>query len=128
MKLSAKFLKNVANINCFEHTDQWDMAEGSAQTLYFQIVDSHKEDLRYITGATTYSVDVTFLSIDTGLEFTKAATQNFADDKSVWSIALTAAEVPTSGAVKFKLTEDAVESQFRVEAAIVVHLLGSGSC
>lgn len=128
MKLSAKFLKNVANINCFKYVSQWDIAEGSAQRLYFQIIDKHKEDLRYISGATVYTVSLEFPSIDDNVTITKAATQAYTDDKSIWYIDLLASEVPNSGAVKFTLVEDANTSQFRVEQAIVIDLLNAGSC
>lgn len=128
MKLSAKFLKNVSNINTFQYVNQWDISEGSANRLYFQIIDKLKDDLRFITQATTYSVSVTFLSIDTSAEIIKSATQAFADDKSIWYIDLTASEVPNSGAVKFSITQDSVESKFKVEQAIVVDLLENGGC
>lgn len=128
MKLSAKFLKNVTDVNCFQYVSQWDIAEGSAQSLYFQVIDKHKEDNRYITQATAYSIDVSFLSVDDDSIITIAATQPFADDKSIWKVDLTAAQVPNSGAVDFSLTEDAVVSKFKVGQAIVVELLANGSC
>lgn len=129
MKLSAKFLKNVANINNFQYADQWDIAEGSAQRLYFQIVDTLKDDLRYMSQATVINaVTVTFLSIDDDSEITKTATQAWSDDKSIWYIDLAANEVPNSGAVKFSITEDGVAKQFRVAQAIVVDLLETGGC
>jgi hypothetical protein len=128
MKLSAKFLKNVSNINNFQYVNQWDISEGSANRLYFQIIDKLKDNLRFITQATTYSVSVTFLSIDSNSEITKSATQPFADDKSIWYIDLAANEVPNSGAVKFSITQDSVESKFKVEQAIVVDLLENGGC
>lgn len=128
MKLSAKFLKNVSNINTFQYVNQWDISEGSANRLYFQIIDKLKDSLRFITQATTYSVSVTFLSIDSSSEITKVATQPFADDKSIWYIDLSASEVPNSGAVKFSITQDSVESKFKVEQAIVVDLLENGGC
>jgi hypothetical protein len=129
MKLSAKFLKNVANINNFQYADQWDIAEGSAQRLYFQIVDKLKDDLRYMSQATVIdSVTVTFLSINDDSEIVKTATQAWADDKSIWYIDLAADEVPNSGAVKFSITEDGVTKTFRVAQAIVVDLLEAGGC
>ena len=129
MKLSAKFLKNVENINNFQYASQWDIAEGSAQTLYFQIIDKLKDDLRYISQATiTDSVTVTFLSIDDNSEIVKIATQPWPDDKSIWRINLAVDEVPNSGAVKFSITEDGVTKTFRVSQAIVVELLSSGGC
>lgn len=128
MKLSAKLLKNVANINNFQYAPQWDIAEGSAQRLYFQVIDTHKDDLRYMTQATIYSASVTFLSVDTDQEIVKNATQAWSDDKSIFYIDLDANEVPNSGAVKFSLTEDGQEKKFKVEQAIVVELLSSGGC
>jgi hypothetical protein len=129
MKLSAKLLKNVANVNCFQYTPQWDISEGAAQRLYFQIVDKLKDDLRYLSQATVINeVTVTFLSIDDDSEIVKTATQAWADDKSIWYIDLAANEVPNSGAVKFSITEDGVQSQFKVDQAIVVDLLESGGC
>jgi len=129
MKLSAKFLKNVENVNSFQYVSQWDIAEGSIQTLYFQIVDKLKDDLRYMSQATVVdSVTVTFLSIDDNSEIVKTAVQPFADDKSIWYINLSATEVPNSGAVKISITEDGVTKTFRVAQAIVVDLLSSGGC
>jgi len=128
MKLSARFLKNVADVNCFQYVDEWDISEGSAQTLYFQVVDKLKDDIRYLSQATTLSVSVTFLSIDTDEEIEKTATQPFSDDKSIWCVSLDADEVPNSGAVVFTLTEDSVDKKFKVEQAIVVDLLANGSC
>jgi|AACY02.1.fsa_nt_gi hypothetical protein len=129
MKLSAKLLKNVANVNCFQFAVQWDIAEGSAQRLYFQIVDKLKDDLRYLSQALVIDeVTVTFLSIDDATEIVKTATQAWSDDKSIWYIDLTASEVPNSGAVKFSITEDGAQTQFKVDQAIVVELLEDGGC
>lgn len=128
MKLSCKFLKNVADVNNFQYADQWDIAEGSAQELYFQIIDKNKEDLRYMSQGTVFGVDVTFLDIDTDAEITIAATKPFVDDKSIFKVELTAEQVPNSGAVKFALTEDGVVKQFKVDQAISVTLLNNGGC
>lgn len=129
MKLSVKFLKNVANINSFQYADQWNISEGSEHTLYFQFIDKLKEDLRYISQATSIDeVTVTFLNIDEASEIIKTATQPFADDKSIWMITLAADEVPNPGAVKVSITEDGSEKRFRVEQAISVDLLDVGSC
>lgn len=129
MKLSAKFLKNVANINNFQYANQWSISEGSQHVLYFQFIDKLKDDLRYISEAASIDeVTVTFLNIDETFEIIKTATQPFADDKSIWSITLNVDEVPNPGAVKFSITEDGSERRFRVEQAISVDLLDVGSC
>jgi hypothetical protein len=129
MKLSVKFLKNVADINNFQYASEWYIAEGSIHRLYFQIVDELKDGLRYISQATVIdAVTVTFLSIDDDTEIVKTATQAWSDDKSIWYIDLAVNEVPNSGAVKFSITEDGVQSQFKVPQGIMVELLESGGC
>ena len=130
MKLSAKFLINVSDVNNFDYTDQWEVNEGSAQRLHFQIIDKQKDDLRYMSQATVIdSITVTFLDIDTSEEIVKTATQAFTDDKSIWYVDLLATEVPNSGAVKIITTEDGVvTNQFRVDFAVITNLLNSGSC
>jgi len=129
MKLSVKFLKNVADINNFQYVSEWYIAEGSIHRLYFQIVDELKDGLRYISQATVIdAVTVTFLSIDDDTEIVKTATQAWSDDKSIWYIDLAVDEVPNSGAVKFSITEDGVQSQFKVPQGIMVELLESGGC
>lgn len=129
MKLSAKLLKNVENVNNFQYADQWDIAEGSSYRLYFQLIDTLKDGLRYISQATLIdAVTVTFLSIDTSTQIVKTAIQPYADDKSIWYIDLAVNEVPNPGAVKFSITEDGSQRQFKVDQAIVVDLLESGGC
>lgn len=129
MKLSVKFLKNVANVNTFQYASQWNISEGSSQVLYFQFIDKLKDDLRYMSQADTIDeVSVIFLNIDEASEIIKTATQAFPDDKSIWAITLDSDEVPNSGAVKFSITEDGQERRFRVEQAIIVDLLDAGSC
>jgi hypothetical protein len=128
MKFSVKFLKNVANVNTFQYTSQWNISEGYSHVLHFQITDKLKDDLRYLSQATEMDVSVLFLSIDESTEITKTATQAFADDRSVWSITLEYDEVPNPGAIKVMITEDGVEKIFRVDHAITVDLLDSGSC
>lgn len=129
MKLSVKFLKNVANVNTFQYASQWNISEGSSQVLYFQFVDKLKDDLRYKSQATVVDeVSVTFLNIDEASEIIKIATQAFPDDKSIWTITLASDEVPNPGAAKFSITEDGQERRFRVEQAISVDLLDAGSC
>jgi hypothetical protein len=129
MKISVKFLKNVANVNTFQYASQWNISEGSSQVLYFQFVDKLKDDLRYMSQADVIDeVSVTFLNIDEASEIVKVATQAFPDDRSIWTITLESDEVPNPGAAKFSITEDGQERRFRVEQAISVDLLDAGSC
>ena len=128
MKLSAKFLKNVENVNSFQYVPQWDISEGSAQSLYFQIIDKQKEDIRYMPQDAPITVKVFFLSIDDDQIIEKTATQPFTDDKSIWKIDLLVTDVPNSGAVKFSVDENGTTVTFKVSQAIVVDLLDNGGC
>ena len=128
MKLSAKFLKNVVNVNTFQYVTQWNISEGSAHELYFQVIDEHKEDIRYMPQDAPFVVTATFSSIDDNSIIVKTATQPFADDSSIWKIDLLATEIPNSGAVIFSLSENGVEKKFKVEQAIVMSLLSDGAC
>lgn len=128
MKLSVKFLKNVVNVNTFQYFENWDISEGSAQRLYFQIVDLHKEGIRYMSQETPLLVSVKFPSIDSDIAIEKTATQPFADDKSIWYVDLDVFEVPNPGSVEFCLDENGVVSRFKVAQAITVNLLEDGGC
>ena len=71
---------------------------------------------------------MTFPSIDNLSTIEKAATQPYADDKSIWCVELDADEVPGSGNVLFEVIEDGESNKFKVEQALMVHLLNAGGC
>ena len=129
MRLSVKMLENVINVNNFNHVSQVYLQAGQINEFYFQLVDLNKDpSLRYLSQATSMSVSVHFDSIDDAQAFDVSATKPFTDDKSIWKIALTAAQVPKSGAIKVTVTEDSVVKSFIVKAAISVELTEIGSC
>lgn len=128
MRLSAKFLKNVANVNNFDYVDEWQMSEGSAQQLYLQLVDLDQDGLRFLSQATVVSLQVTFLDIDTTANIVVAAVNEFSDDKSIWRVDLTESQIPNPGKVDFSLTQDGTVTKFVVNQAIQVDLLLDGSC
>lgn len=139
MRLNAKILKNVANVNNWQYANQASIQEGQANEIYFQFVDYDKvpgsdkssalpdSPLRYMPQGEV-SVSATFPSIDTALEFTVVATQPFADDKSIWKISLLSTQLPKSGNFKIKLTEDGADKNILAKNAIAVDLLNVGSC
>jgi len=142
MRLSAKVLKNVNNVNSWQNAAQAFMAEGQPNTLYLQLidldvstaVDAEKSPafpqmpMRYISQATALSASVDFQSIDDAAAFNIVGTQPFADDKSIWKFTLSAAQVPNSGAIKVNVTEDGVVRSFVVKNAITVEFLEIGGC
>ncbi len=139
MRLNAKILKNVANVNNWQYANQASIQEGQANEIYFQFVDYDKvpgsdkssalpdSPLRYMPQGEV-SVSATFPSIDTALEFTVVATQPFADDKSIWKVSLLSTQLPKSGNFKIKLTEDGADKNILAKNAIAVDLLNVGSC
>lgn len=133
MRLNAKMLKNVANINQWEYASTVHVQEGQINEIYFQIIDLNKKldsgcYLRYLSAAAVIGVEVTFPSIDDDQVIVATATQPFADDKSIWKVSLLSTQLPNSGAINIKLTEDGVDKYFTVKAAIEVDLLNSGGC
>ena len=147
MRINAKILKNVANVNNWQYVSQANIQEGQANELYFQLVDldiiPNNEDqsvslpaspMRYIPQGTAISVEITFPALrsegdDAGAEqFAVAASQPFSDDGSIWKISLTSSQLPKSGSLTVKLTIDGVDKYFLVNNAISVDLLNVGGC
>ena len=141
MRLSAKLLQNVINVNHWEYANEIYIGEGNVNEFYFQLVNLSKspnpEDgigilpefpMRYMSQASAISIKVFFDSIDDDEEFEINATQPFADDKSIWKISLTSSQTPKAGAIKITVTEDGVEKSFIVQSAIVVDYSEIGSC
>lgn len=140
MRLNAKILKNVANVNQWQYTNQASVQEGQANEIYLQLVDLDKTPgleksvalpdfpLRYISQAAVTALEATFPSIDDTQQIVVSATQPFADDKSIWKISLANDQLPKSGNFKLKLTEDGLDKFILVKSAISVDLLDVGSC
>lgn len=134
MKISARVVKSYANINNFGFGNQWEIRAGEPNTLYFQLVDSDLAakdgcHFRYIPTGTVNSVDVVFPSIDDDAGLVVAATAVSASDGSLWKVDLTALQVPSSGNVVLKLTQDGVVRSFGIINGITVEYPGQeGSC
>jgi len=142
MRLSAKILKNVVDINHWQQANQAHISEGQSNDVYIQLVDldwstkSSPEQsvafpqypVRYISQAASISVKGKFLNIDDAQEFEVVATQPFTDDKSIFKISLTSTQIPSAGNMIIVVTEDGVEKSFVIKQAIEVELLNQGSC
>jgi hypothetical protein len=133
MRLSAKVVKNYANVNNFDYANQWIIRAGEPNTLYFQLVDLDQDSLRYLTaqGVSNQpaSVAVTFPSIDDDEVITVTASLADPADPSVWKVVLTALQIPKSGNVLFAVTEGAVVRKFSGLQLMAVELPGNdGSC
>lgn len=131
MRLSAKSLKNVENLNTFQYTNQWivrqDGNSGEEQSLYFQLVDLDKDNIRYVPEAGAVVV-VTFPDLDQSVQAVKTAVNPFAEDRSIFRIDLTVLDIIASGNVKFQITEGSKVKKFSVTNMVTVELLNAGGC
>ena len=131
MRLSAKPLKNVENLNTFQSSNEWivrqDGNSGEEQSVYFQLVDLDKDGIRYIPAAGAVVV-VTFPELDETTAAVKTAVNPFADDRSIFRIDLLTTDVIASGNVKFQVTEGTKVKKFSVLSMVTVELLNAGGC
>lgn len=140
MRLNAKILKNVANVNTWEYAHQASVQEGQANQIYVQLVDLDKvpgqdksvalpeNPMRYLPQGTVVSAEAEFPSIDDAEVLTVSGTQPFADDKSIWLFTLSDAQIPKSGNFKIKITEDGLDKYILVKGGVSTNLLNVGDC
>lgn len=142
MRLNAKILKNIVDINHWQHTNQAHISEGQVNSIHLKLVDldwstkagveqstSFPEfPIRYISSASVVTVKAHFLSIDDDAEFEIIGTQPFADDKSIYKFDLSSDQIPNAGNLPITVTEDGVVKRFVIKNAIEVELTNQGSC
>ena len=141
MKLSARPLENVENVNNWIYASEAYVMEDQANTLYFQIVDLSKNPqlkrisgafpefpMRYLSQASSVSVSISFPAIDDDEEFTVVGNQPYSDDVSIWSFPLSSSQLPKSGYAKFQIVEDGITRTFLVNSVIRTELLSVGGC
>jgi len=146
MRLSAKMLKNVVDINHWQHSAQAFVSEGQPNEIYIQLIDldwSTKDSpeqsaafpqfpVRYMSQADSIEVKATFLSIDDDEEFEVTASQAFSDDKSIWKFELTASQIPNAGNLQITVSEttggNTVDKSFVIQNGLSVDLLNRGGC
>jgi hypothetical protein len=132
MRISAKILKNVIDINHFSYANQFYMSgfegETEAASLYIQLIDLDQDSLRYVpsTGAT---LNVIFPALgDNDVEITTTL-QPFVGDLSIWKIDVPANnEFISSGNVIFSLTESSQTKRFVIKNALIVQYADQGGC
>jgi hypothetical protein len=129
--LSAKILKNVDSLNAWQYADHWSVGRdgnlGEPATLYFQIVDTDRDSIRYMPSALA-TMTVTFPSLDDDLILTKTATLAFADDRSIWKVDLLASELPNGGIVRFSITDGGITRRWSVQNALRINKVNAGGC
>jgi len=140
MRLYAKILDNVSNVNHWNYANQAYIYEGQVNEMYIQLVDLSKNlhvagsvsansniEMRYIPQGVT-SVSIEFPSIDDSEVFSIAATQPFIDDKSIWKVTIPSNKMPQSGAFKLTLIESGASKSVMVKDCVRTVLLKIGSC
>ena len=142
MRLGAKILTNVIDINHFQYANQARVSEGQANDIYIRLVDndwsldpkknksfiSIEDPIRYLSQAGAILVTAKFLSIDDSKEFDVTATQPFADDKSIFKFSLTNVQIPNAGNFIIEINEDGTIRSFVMKQSIEVDLLEVGGC
>jgi hypothetical protein len=114
MKLQITVLDDVVGVNDFHYVTEVQSTVGDACELFFQLSDATKNlsqfgynpsGLRYLPPADS-TLQCVFLNINTRRQFSRFATQPFAQDPSIWKVPVLATD-PVSGTVsmKFILTE-----------------------
>ena len=122
MKLGLRMLDTLSGLNNLMYQNQTVIEPGDTATVYFQIVDMDRAQglnywQRYIptTGAT---MSVKMTSLDAAKNITKIPTNPFADDRSIFSFQLSAAETRYAAGVNLSVT--------LVEGANVKKIEGKG--
>lgn len=131
MLLSARILKDCANVNSFEYADSAQFTKGDVVDVFFQLIDSSLDTAsenfippgrRYMpaTGATVLA---TVENIDDAIKIVRPAVQAFATDGSIWKLSFFASDniqgtanlrlVLTEGT---KVTKGLLKNAFRIAA------------
>jgi hypothetical protein len=132
MHLSARILENVSGVNSFDYANQATFTEGDTPTIYFQLVDLAKNKAsegfvpagcRYVPEADA-TLTITLDHVDSARKITRAATQPFANDPSIWSfVILTTDKLRGTVNMKLALSEDGKVTNGLKQAALGVETL-----
>lgn len=127
MILGARLLTSVVSVNFFDFTTQVEAAGGDAFDVYFQFIDKeqHTSSEGYSPSGNRYmptpgaSVVTTVLNLDGARQFSRVATQPFAQDPSIWKVSFLSTD-PLDGTGSFKvvLTEGGVARTVYLQAAL----------
>ncbi len=127
MLLSARVLDAVGNVNIFTVVQSLEITAGDSGTLYLQLIDSSLDGnalqfnppgRRYVPAAGA-TLTVVFNALDDARKVTRAASQPFPGDGSIWTVPFLAGDA-LSGLVDvlLTLTEGVKVTTGRVQKAI----------
>lgn len=128
MLLSARFLQDVQNVNSFRYVIQPSLMEGDAATIYFQLIDASLDRAmegfspagrRYMP-VTAATLSCVLVNIDQTIQITRAATQPYTQDKSIWTLPILATDgIKGTVTLQLALTEPAVPSGTTITRALI---------
>lgn len=131
MRLSAKLLKSVTDVNHFAYANELFVRasdhETEATNLYIQLVDLDQDSIRYMPSSPS-TLSVLFPALMDEDSVTISATQPFLQDASIWKIPVAAADRMSSGNLIFTLIESGITKRFVVQNALIVENVDQGSC
>jgi hypothetical protein len=131
MLLSAIFLEDVANVNVYQESQQFEMTEGDSATVYLQLRDASVQTTfegfknpgrRYMPAAgATLTVQIDTMNNANVAALTKICTQPFAQDPSIWMFTIASTD-PVAGTkrLRLRLIEGAQTRNGVVNSAILV--------
>ena len=112
MLLSARMLSDVGGVNIFEVADKAQFTQGDETTIYFQLIDASLDTPakgfspsgRRFMPAAGATLSVVFDNINDAKKITRAATQPFALDASIWAVQVFSTDAIAPGTVSLTLT------------------------
>jgi hypothetical protein len=127
-------LNNVASVNAYDWADEVEFTKGDQVDIYFQLVDATLDKAVYgfkpagrrFNPATGATLQVKIDNINDAIAITRAASQPFASDSSIWRVSvLNSDNIIGTCALQLTLTEGPKKTYGRVEAVIKVHSQGT---
>jgi hypothetical protein len=122
-------LDGVGSVNDFTYVDVVEFTQGDQVDVYFQLIDASKDKAlqqfkpagRRFMPAAGATLQVTLDNIDDDKKVTRAASQPFAGDPSIWKVSVLSTDV-IRGTINLVLvlTESGKVTRGRAEAAISI--------
>lgn len=130
MLLSARPLKDVSDVNSFQHDLQLAWTQGDALDVYFQLIDASldRPDQGFNPGGRRFcpadgaTLSVVLENLDDEKKITRAATQPFEGDSSIWKLTINATDkIRGTPHMRLTLTEGAVVTRGKASMLFRIH-------
>jgi hypothetical protein len=129
MLLSVRLLDNVADVNRFDWADQVSLTQGDGGAIYFQLIDANQDKAvhgyvpagrRYMPAAGA-TLSVVLDNINDNVKITRAASQPFSQDPSIWKLQLLSSDtIKGTCALRVTLTEGTTVRRGSKSAAVLI--------